>query len=322
MTLLDRILERGAPIPTDPIIAARVERHLRRIKPDPLFRRRLRGRVVNRYVATREGLLPARVPERTARREMGVLGRGVLYASLLTAVSVTAVGAAAQDSLPGDALYGIKRQLEGIRAQIVPPGLRDDLAAIALTGRLEEVEKLAEGARWSQVDAAVAAVEQAAAELDRMTGGLGTAVALDEHAARLTELLLTAPESARHGLERALAATTADGPPGPATPNTPAPGHGAGGPLNGGGPRQNGNLQGGNPAVGNDGEQEPKEQSVPSHPSDAQPSQPEPTEPGATAQPDPDERTQADDADGDSGKGASDAQHSSRSNRGDSSSAD
>ncbi len=59
MTLLDRILERGYEMPIDPIIAGRIERHMRRIQPDPLFQRRLRGQVVNRYVATREGMVAA-----------------------------------------------------------------------------------------------------------------------------------------------------------------------------------------------------------------------------------------------------------------------
>ena len=131
MTLLDRILARGPELPSDPVVAARIERHLRRVQPDPLFRQRLRSVVVNRYVATREGLaLPALRPR--PRRQMGLLGRGVLYASLLTAGSVTAVGAASQGSLPGDALYGVKLGIEQLRIQVAPPSLRDDLAALAL----------------------------------------------------------------------------------------------------------------------------------------------------------------------------------------------
>ena len=64
MTLLDRILERGFEMPLDPIIAGRIERHMKRIKPDPLFQRRLRGQVVNQYVATREGIVAATRPVR------------------------------------------------------------------------------------------------------------------------------------------------------------------------------------------------------------------------------------------------------------------
>jgi uncharacterized protein DUF5667 len=229
MTLLDRILERGVPMPMDPIIAARVERHLRRIHPDPLFRRRLRGQVMNRYVATREGMLPPQ-PVRATRRQMGALGRSVLYASLLTAVGVTAVCAAAQDSLPGDALYGVKLQLEEVRMRIAPPSLRDDLAALALDERLEEVEKLAESGRWQLVEEAAARVEAAEAALARETGGRGIQLAagqsagqIEDRIAHIAELLAAAPEDARHGLERALRVTSADVPQGPAEPNGAEP---------------------------------------------------------------------------------------------------
>lgn len=216
MTLLDRILARGFQPPTDPIIAARVERHLRRIQPDPLFRRRLRGQVLNRYVANREGMIePARPASR--RRETGALGRGVLFASLLTALGVSAVGAAAQESLPGDALYSVKLQLEELRMRVAPPGLRDDLAAVALDERLEEVEQLAAVGRWQLVDEAAAsaarAEEQLAAVSNGATPDAGAAdreQAIHGHAQRLEELIATAPASARDGLERALQASTVD----------------------------------------------------------------------------------------------------------------
>jgi hypothetical protein len=220
MTLLDRILERGVSMPMDPILAARLERHLRRIQPDPLFRLRLRGQVLNRYVANREGLLPAPSPGSVAHRQMGVLGRGVLYASLLTALGVTAVGAASQDSLPGDALYGVKLQLEEIRMRIAPPGLRDDLAAVALDERLEEVERLAESGRWALVDDAAARAAAARDQLGNLTGAEASVggheraeEAMKQHAERLAELKATAPADAQTGLERALEASTADEPP-------------------------------------------------------------------------------------------------------------
>ena len=306
MTLLDRILERGVAMPRDPIMAARIERHLRRIQPDPMFRRRLRGQVVNRYVAAREGMIPIE-PVSAHRREMGVLGRGVLYASLLTAMSVTAVGAASQDSLPGDALYGVKLQLEGLRMQVAPPRLRDDLATVALAERLEEVEKLAEQGRWTEVDAAVAAAVQAAAQLERVTGGHGAAAAdrlisaaLHEHTARLAELLLIAPESARRGLERALEVARAEGPPGPAAPNIPPPGHGAGGqPATGEHPQQGGAGGGLLP-------------DKPDKPAETQPTQPEPT-----PQPDSGEEPPVgDDDDQGSGGAGNDAQHAPHSSKG------
>jgi hypothetical protein len=218
MTLLDRLLARGVQMPADPIVAARVERHVRRIQPDPMFRRRLRGQVLNRYVANREGLIkPARPASR--RREMGVLGRGVLFASMLTALGVSAVGAAAQDSLPGDALYSVKLQLEELRMRVAPPGLRDDLAAMALDERLEEVERLAAAGRWELVDEAAAsaarAEEQLAALLDGAAGqDLNREEAIQNHVERLEQLIATAPVSAQDGLRRAVDASTTQEPAG------------------------------------------------------------------------------------------------------------
>ena len=219
MTLLDRILARGVNQPADPIIAARVERHLRRIQPDPMFRRRLRGQVLNRYVANREGMIRL-APVHSGRREMGALGRGVLFASLLTALGVSAVGAAAQESLPGDALYPVKLQLEDLRMRVAPPELRDDLAAMALDERLEEVEALAAVGRWQLVDEAAEGAAHAEAQLAAMTNGrAGGAGASDgdkerkNHADRLVELLASAPTAAQDDLRRALLASTAEHPP-------------------------------------------------------------------------------------------------------------
>ena len=254
MTLLDRILARGVELPMDPIIATRLERHLRRIQPDPLFRRRLRGQVLNRYVAAREGLVPA--PTRPAvRGEMGRLGRGVLYASLLTAMSVTAVGAASQSSLPGDALYGIKLELEEIRMQVAPPGLRDDLAILALDQRLREVELLAEAGRWALVDEAAARAVQAEEALATILGSehVNSSVeARQAHADRLAELMATAPASAIDGLERALEASTADAPPAVVPPQRPNPGRTVGG--NSGG-SNSGSPSGSNSGSNNGGSQ-------------------------------------------------------------------
>jgi hypothetical protein len=225
MTLLDRILARGIELPADPIIATRLERHLRRIQPDPLFRGRLRGQVLNQYVAVREGLV-AQPRAATARRQMGVLGRGVLYASLLTALGVTAVGAAAQESLPGEALYPVKLQLEDLRMLVAPPGVRDDLAAMALDERLDEVERLAAAGAWQLVDEAAARAERAEDLLAAMTSSIPSgsrgaqgADAIQRHADRLKDLLAGAPAAAQEGLRKALDASTTDR--APATPEKP-----------------------------------------------------------------------------------------------------
>ena len=73
-------------------------------QPDPFFRRRLRSEVLNRWVATREGLAP--VPERPwIGREMGRLGRACLYATVALGVSAASVLGVSQESVPGQPLY-------------------------------------------------------------------------------------------------------------------------------------------------------------------------------------------------------------------------
>ena len=256
MTLLDRILARGLELPSDPVIAARIERHLRRIQPDPLFRRRLRSVVVNRYVATREGLVLPGSDDPMMRRRMGALGRGVLVASVLTAIGVTSVGAASQGSLPGDALYGVKLELEQIRMQVAPPSLRDDLAAMALDERLDEVEQLAVAGRWDLVDAAADRALQAEAALMALAPSAGGA---ERHVQRLTALMATAPASARDGLQRALEASSAPhAPAGNATGN--------GGVTGNGGTGGNGGQNGGNGANGGNQGEQPGSGGVPHDP--------------------------------------------------------
>jgi hypothetical protein len=168
---------------------------------------------------------------------MGLLGRGVLYASLVTAASVSAVGAAAQGSLPGDALYGVKLEIEELRMRVAPPGLRDDLAAMALDERLDEVEQLAAAGRWSQVPEAAGRAAAAKADLERVAPGEAPSLlvgdhSMERHAERLAHLMATAPAAAQDGLQRALAASTA---PHPSNGNH-AGGSGSQGPASGGAP--------------------------------------------------------------------------------------
>lgn len=136
-----------------------VERYLAairaEIRPDPLFRRRLRGEVMNRYVAAREG-----IGARPQRRSMGTLGRAVLYATFTLAVTSTSVLAASQEALPGDLLYPLKRHIETLRVQVLPAHLHDDLAAMALTERIDELAHLAERGEWGRVAIQAGVVEQ------------------------------------------------------------------------------------------------------------------------------------------------------------------
>lgn len=112
------------------------------LEPDPLFERRLRGQVVNRFVAMRQASEGS-----TGRRQMGVVGRAVLYASVALAVSVGGTLAVSQDALPGDVLYPLKRQVERLRFQVLPAHLHDDLVAIELTVRLDELDRLTRSGR-------------------------------------------------------------------------------------------------------------------------------------------------------------------------------
>jgi len=203
---LDRIFGRDMNVPPDDPILRRLERSAAQLDPDPLYRRRLRGDVLNRYVAAREGL-----GLRRPTRRSGALGRAVLFSSVALAVSVTAAGAASQGALPGDVLYPMKRELEEIRLRIAPPWVRGDLLAAALAERLGEVEQLARAGRWELLPAAVDAAVATEAELTSLTdASVGLEMAgLQRRSAALQALLSTAPDLARPGLARALQAARA-----------------------------------------------------------------------------------------------------------------
>ncbi len=207
LALLGRVRGRRRPQvrPDDPV-ARLVARTTGRLRPATTYRRRLRGHVVNQYVAMREGLAPVR----PRQREMGRIGRAVLYASLGLAVSVTAVGAASQGSLPGDALYPVKRQIEEVRLEIAPAWARPTLVAMLLDERLSEVEQLARKGEWDRVSAAGAGVEAAEAALSAVAGAVPhrQEQALARHTDVLSALLAAAPVSAQPGLEHALAASS------------------------------------------------------------------------------------------------------------------
>src|SRR5437868_14242545 len=56
-----------------------------------------------------------------------------------------------RSALPGDPLYGVKREVEELRMEIAPPSVRPMLAAMALDERLSEVERLASAGNWTRV---------------------------------------------------------------------------------------------------------------------------------------------------------------------------
>ncbi len=248
LAVLDRVLgRRPAAVRPDDAMARMVSRTTGRLRPTSAYRRRLRGHIVNQYVAVREG----HAAPSARRREMGAIGRSVLYASVALAVSVTAVGAASGSSLPGDPLYVVKRQIEQVRIDIAPAWARPGLVAETLDTRLAEVESLARLGRWDRIDDAVANVETAQHALSAAGGNAGgEAVTLARHESVLGALLAQAPSRAKPGLERALAVSSAAA---QATAGGASSGHGSGA-----APGQNGNQGGGNgQGGGNAGGQNP-----------------------------------------------------------------
>ena len=192
-------LFRGTIRPQAVLSDEAVERYLGAIRaeltPDPLFRRRLRGVVMNHYVAGREGMVA--VPR---NRSMGRLGRAALYASFTMALSATSVLAASQEALPGDPLYALKRQVEELRVQVLPSDLHDDLAAYALAERIDELAGLAERGDWAQVESLAITVEHefaafvAGADADRSDSN-------DKYLTVLNGLLARLPDPAREAVE-------------------------------------------------------------------------------------------------------------------------
>ena len=256
-----------------------VERYLAAIRAeislDPLFRRRLRGRVVNRFVAEREGAFVPRT--RAGARRMGALGRSVLYASVVLGVSVTGTMAASQGSVPGDAFYPLKRQIETLRFDALPAQFHDDLAAHALGERIEELGRLAERGDWVRVSMHAAAVAHDSAAFLELTD-LDSASA-DRYLVVLNGLLDLLPARAQSAIEAVVddveAAAVTAGTGGPGAPGGASNGE-AGGSSNG----QDGRNDGGSPG-GPGG-------NAPTPPASADPT-PRPTpraEPRATAKPD------------------------------------
>jgi hypothetical protein len=173
-----------------------------RVEPDPLFGRRLRGAILNQYVAAREGL----IPRRAVRPEMGRVGRACLHASVLVAATVASAAAASQSALPGDLLYSMKLEIEAVRMGAAPNWMRDDLAVFALDARLAELDTLLQAGAWERATIAAAEVNTTLATLS-----LADPEALAEAEARvaarvahLSSILAAAPEAAQKGLLRAL----------------------------------------------------------------------------------------------------------------------
>jgi hypothetical protein len=194
---------RRDPLSPDEAVRRYVEAISRDLEPDPLFRRRLRGEVVNRFVAQREGVAVAVTSP--LGRQMGALGRACLYASFALALSVGGVMAASESAIPGDLLYPLKRSIEEMRMQVAPTHLRDELAAYALGERLDELSRLCEK---GELAAAVALAERVEATYEELVATAGAdAVAngrFNAQLAHLDDVLDQVPVRARQAIVNAM----------------------------------------------------------------------------------------------------------------------
>lgn len=177
--------------PDDPIVRSML-RHGSELEPDPRFARRLRGIVLSRHVAVREGHAPA-----PRRGTMTPIGRGVLVSSVLLAMSAGTVGAFSQSALPDDPLYPIKLRLESLRIALAPADMRDDLLAMALEERASELTRAAAAGRWSAAEEAAWRVVVAEEQLVALNGLTpGVAARVQAHLRALDQVLAHAPVSA------------------------------------------------------------------------------------------------------------------------------
>lgn len=179
-----------------------VERYLESlrssIRTDPLYRRRLRGATLNRFVAAREHLDGAGVAPRGGSR-MGRLGRATLYASVtLAATAATVLGASGQ-ALPGDPLYPVKLRVEELRYSVVPPHLHAVLAADVLGERLDEMTRLIETGRLADAQALEPAIDRGIDGLALMVGPIASASdpRITGHLAALERVIAGLPPQAQ-----------------------------------------------------------------------------------------------------------------------------
>ena len=193
---------RPAPIASDAAIRRYIDAIRRQIEPDPLYRRRLRGEVVNRFVAQKQGVALTAV---RGHSRMGALGRACLYASFALGVSVTGVMAASDAAIPGDLLYPLKRGIETVRLDVLPEQYRDELAAYALSERIGELGQLVEAGEMARASAFADSVhdayDQAVAESDD-PGALARRI--DRQVARLEDVMSGLPAQARADIESAM----------------------------------------------------------------------------------------------------------------------
>lgn len=172
------------------------------------------------YQSIREELEEMRKSNRFA---IVALAAVMVLAIILGGAGVTAV--AAQDSLPGDALYGVKTGLENTRLDLAGNAAAEaELHLQFAERRLSELGVLIDAARYDRVDATADAFQyhiNQALEAVRVTASSDPARAqelnlrvndaLARYASSLNELLAAAPALVRPAVEQALQASQGEG---------------------------------------------------------------------------------------------------------------
>jgi hypothetical protein len=193
--------------PAPRVSAEAIERALAavaaQVEPDPLFRRRLRSEVVNRYVAAREGLAAPERPAPGRGSRTGRLGRACLYASFGLAATAASVMAAAQEALPGEALYGVKLRVEQLRFDLAPDHLHADLVAYALGERLDEMDDLVAAGALDEALGLVPAIEHEFARLEALANAPSDedGARIERHMVVLSGVLERLPDTARSAVQ-------------------------------------------------------------------------------------------------------------------------
>jgi hypothetical protein len=194
---------RPAPIASDAAVRHYIEAIRRQIEPDPLFQRRLRGDVANRFVAQKRGVVHT-APRRPSR--MGTLGRACLYASFALAVSVTGVMAASDAAIPGDVLYPVTLSLEEVRLSVLPEEYHDELAAYVLSERIGELRQLAEAGDVTRASALAGPIHDAYEQALAEGGDAGPlARRLEREVSWLAQVANGLPSEARASITSAMA---------------------------------------------------------------------------------------------------------------------
>lgn len=193
-------------------LAATLEAELSPEAPTRAAVARTRARVLNRVGAARKSTQrdarPRRRPNLFRRYAFAMASLFLVFALL---ASGTGVAYAAESSLPGDGLYGVKLGFESTRLALTfSPDARGAYLRSLADERLSEIQALLQVGRDGDLPAAVDSYSHTLAQMEQAAGTqdeaslVQTRANLEHHTQVLQALLATAPEPARKGLENAL----------------------------------------------------------------------------------------------------------------------